>query len=215
MNTWWVIGVWLALWALPAWTFPGPLNLGASYPDIVVNQVTIDYTPATGKLKILETASSSASYLATEDGQGKRILFPNMKLRANLDTAADGALLGGRFWMDGRIPSLGITQDTRLIDGKLAAYGITGEAGAGVLEFVLAVTESDPALGFGEMANIVLPTFDLAPADIQVERAFTGTGNLDVGARQAPAIPEPGRVGLLALGLGLLGGVAWRRHTEC
>lgn len=192
--------------------FPVPLGLGVAYPDIVANVLDVNYNSSTSTLTANSSGSSTGSYLASSVATGNDIQGLGYALTANLD--ASGNLQNGTLSIVGGVSDLGVALGTTLLAGDLTNFGFSGGVfGAGAFEFMVNVTASASALGFGNEANIILSSLDILPSTFDETVDFSGTGNAN-NAAPPQMVPEPGVLSLLALGAITGFGARTSRHRH-
>ncbi len=185
--------------------FPDPLNLSPSLPDILVSDLAIDFMPYAanppsgpqnddpGMFTAVDTVSSTFSFFSA-DGTISAVNGQSYILDVVLDESSN--LISGTLSILGGIADLGIADGSTLLAGDITAFGAEGSGPVGKFEFLLDVTASEAALGFGQQAGVILTSTDLAPGFTDAE-PFMGTGTSD---NLAQGVPEPTSLALLAIG---------------
>lgn len=170
-----------------------PLNLSPSPPDIVSSFINVSYDATSDIL----TASGFALELNVPPTE--TIAGGTFDLTANINDLGDA--FGGTLDIGGTIAGLGFNSGT-LLTGTLSAFG--GATGSDTLEFLFDVTGGDAAGLFGDTAGVILNNVGSTNLPADFASNFSGPvfgSTADTFAQ----VPEPGTLGLLLAGGGLLG----------
>ena len=192
-------------------TFASPaqaalIGLTPGDPDIFVGKLDLTYDADSNLLTV--SGDATASYSATDAGGNPVIGLTGVSYLLSLVTTDTGGFAGpGSLNIQG---SIGAGPVGTLLAGTIFDFGFDDSlsgAGIGAFDFLLNVTGSEPSLGFGSTAGVIVTAFNLPLGwgfgdDFASLPQTVLTDNFGV-------VPEPASIGLLLLGVA---GVALRRR---
>ncbi|MFO1430474.1 MAG: GEVED domain-containing protein [Candidatus Competibacteraceae bacterium] len=157
--------------------FPGPLPAAFSDPDIIANNLNIQYTVgggATNTLTITGTPPNGGNFRGVVNcpaPNGCNITNVTYTLSAVLDNNNNNQLISGTLTITGGISDLGIPDGTTLVQSSLAAFGTSWAYNLiscqsvfnGTFQFLANIIQANPALGFGPTLVVNYANSTLSP----------------------------------------------------